>query len=57
MDNADLELLEQSMRALLTESGLEWVRASIEEGIAAGAHTEVSIPRRSQRNEPPSLFL
>jgi hypothetical protein len=56
MDNADLELLEQGMRVLLTESGLEWVRASIEEGIAAGAHTEVSIPRRSQRNEPPSLF-
>jgi hypothetical protein len=57
MDNAELELLERGMRALLTESGLGWVRASIEEGIAAGTHTEVSIPRRSSRgNEPPSLF-
>jgi hypothetical protein len=57
MDNAELELLERGMRALLTESGLGWVRASVEEGIAAGTHTEVSIPRRSSRgNEPPSLF-
>ena len=57
MDNAELELLERGMRALLTESGLGWVRASIEEGIAAGTRTEVSIPRRSSRGkEPPSLF-
>jgi len=57
MDNAELELLERGMRTLLTESGLGWVRVSIEEGIVAGTHTEVSIPRRSSmRNEPPSLF-
>jgi hypothetical protein len=57
MDNAELELLERGMRALLTESGLGWVRANIEDGIAAGTRTEVSIPRRSSRgNEPPSLF-
>lgn len=30
MDNAELELLERGMRTLLTESGLGWVRASIE---------------------------
>jgi hypothetical protein len=57
MDNAELELLERGMRALLTESGLGWVRANIEEGIVAGTHTEVSIPRRSSMgNERPSLF-
>jgi hypothetical protein len=57
MDDAELELLERGMRALLTESGLGWVRASIEDGIAAGTHTDVSIPRRSSRgNEPQSLF-
>jgi hypothetical protein len=57
MDDAELGSLEQGMRALLTELGLDWVRANIEEGIAVGVRKEVLVRHgASRRNEPVSLF-
>ena len=45
MDDAELDSLEQGMRVLLTELGLDWVRANIDEGIAVGVRKEVLDPR------------
>src|SRR5262249_41006528 len=56
MDDAELESLEQGMLSLLSELGLDWVRANIEEGIAAGIHKEVPIPRGSRWKESATLF-
>ncbi len=36
MDDEQLAALEQGMRAMLTDFGLDWVRENIEERIAAG---------------------
>ena len=57
MDDAELDSLEQGMRVLLTELGLDWVRANIDEGIAVGVRKEVLVPQgASQPNEPVPLF-
>jgi hypothetical protein len=56
MDNAELAALEQGIRALLTEVGLDWVRVNIEEGIAAGVHKEVVIGRSQHQDQPSLLF-
>jgi hypothetical protein len=57
MDDAELGSLEQGMRVLLAELGLDWVRANIEAGIAVGARKEVLVRHgASRRNEPVSLF-
>ena len=56
MDDAELVALELGLRALLTELGLDWVRANVEEGIAAGVHKEVLVGRSKYQDQPPSLF-
>jgi hypothetical protein len=56
MDDAELAALEQGARALLTELGLDWIRANIEEGIAAGVHKEVLVGRSKYQDQPASLF-
>jgi hypothetical protein len=56
MDDEQLAVLEQGMRAALTESGLDWVRANIEEGIAAGVQKEVLVRRSSRQQAAESLF-
>jgi hypothetical protein len=56
MDNDELASLEQGVRALLTELGLNWVRANIEQGIAAGVYKEVIVGRSQHLDRPASLF-
>jgi hypothetical protein len=56
MDDEQLAVLEQGMRAALTEPGLDWVRANIEEGIAAGVQKEVLVRRSSRQQAAESLF-
>lgn len=56
MNDEQLAALEQGMRALLTQFGLDWVRANIEDGIEAGFHKEVLVHRGSRQQAPASLF-
>jgi hypothetical protein len=51
VDSGQLASLEQGMRSLLSELGLGWVRANIEEGIVAGVQKEVLVRSDAQRNE------
>lgn len=54
MEDAELEELEQRMHELLTEFGLDWVRANIEEGVAVRGNIDV-VPR-GRKPEPEPLF-
>lgn len=56
MNDEQLAALEQGMRAMLTEFGLDWVRENIEERIAAGVQKEVLVRRSSRRQAPATLF-
>jgi hypothetical protein len=55
MDNDELAELDQGIRALLAESGLDWVRVNIEEGVVAGGRREVLV-QHAKANEPEALF-
>jgi hypothetical protein len=55
MDDDELAELDQGIRALLAESGLDWVRENIEEGVVAGGRKEVLV-QHDRANEPEALF-
>lgn len=55
MDDDELVELDQGIRTLLAESGLDWVRENIEEGVVAGGRREVLV-QHARANEPEALF-
>ncbi|WP_405165915.1 hypothetical protein OG203_13000 [Nocardia sp. NBC_01499] len=54
MDDGELEAFEGGVRIILLELGLDWVRQSIDEGIAAGVNKAVTVPRGSKWREDPT---
>jgi hypothetical protein len=56
MDNSELAELERGIRAALTDFGLDWVLADIEEGIKAKGRVDVVVPRGRKAEEQESLF-
>lgn len=51
MDESELIRLERDLLAMLSEPDLDWVRSSVQEGIAAGRPEEVHVRRERQGEE------